>query len=125
MRAKALDLMPGLAACFGFWLAGEAIVRSLGSSYGGGLVGFALFFVALRARLVPIVRVRAGAGLLVSHLAFPIVGVTAGVVYAARAFAHEGAAIVVATLVATFAVLLFVGLVAKARLREPPRGDGA
>ncbi len=107
----------GVVVCVGFWLLGEAIVRSLGSSYGGGLVGFALFFVTLRARLIPLERVRGGSGLLVTHLAFPIVGVTAGVTYAARSFAAEGVAIVVSTLVSTLLCLSVVGLAAKWRLR--------
>jgi holin-like protein len=108
--------VPGLLTCVVFWLVGEAIVRALGSTYGGGLVGFALLFVALRARFLPMARVRSGSGLLVTHLAFPIVGVTAGVVYAARTFAAEGTAIVVATLVSTLLVLCVVGLAAKWRL---------
>lgn len=114
MRATA----PGLLACIVFWLIGEAIVRMLGSSYGGGLLGFALFYVVLRARLVPVARVRPGSAVLVTHLAFPIVGVTAGVTYAARAFASEGLAIVVATVVATLLVLCGVGLAARRRLQR-------
>ncbi len=107
----------GVFVCVAFWLLGEAIARSLGSSYGGGLVGFALLFVALRARLIPMERVRAGSALLVTHLAFPIVGVTAGVVYAARSFADEGMAIVASTLVSTLLCLCVVGLAARWRLR--------
>ena len=111
----------GLIVCCSFWGIGEALVRALGSSYGGGLVGFALLFVALRTRVLSLERVRGGSAILVTHLAFPIVGVTAGVVYAARSFAAEGPAIVMATLASTLLVLCAVGLVAKARLpREAP-----
>jgi holin-like protein len=112
--------VPGLLACVVFWLVGEALVRALGSSYGGGLVGFALFFVALRTGTVSVARVRGGSALLVTHLAFPIVGVTAGVVYAARSFASEGVAIIVATLASTLLVLVLVGLLARARLAGKP-----
>jgi holin-like protein len=111
------SVTPGVIVCILFWLLGEAIVRSLGGSYGGGLVGFALLFGALKLRVVPMGRVREGSGLLITHLAFPIVGVTAGVVYAWRAFATEGVAIVVATLVATLFTLCFVGLAVASRLR--------
>lgn len=105
----------GLLVCVAFWLIGEGIVRALGSSYGGGLVGFVLLFIALRARLVPLPRVRDGSALLVTHLALPIVGVTAGVVYASRAFAAEGIAIVVSTSISTLLCLCLVGLVANRR----------
>jgi putative effector of murein hydrolase LrgA (UPF0299 family) len=114
-------LAPGLVACVAFSAIGEAIVRGLGFSYGGGLVGFFLFAAALGGRLIPLERVETGTSLAVSHLAFPLVGVTASVVFETRSLAEGGAALLVATAASSIGVLSFVGLVAQAWLSRRPR----
>jgi putative effector of murein hydrolase LrgA (UPF0299 family) len=111
---------PGLIACIAFSAIGEAIVRGLGFSYGGGLVGFFLFAAALASRVIPLETIEGGTNVAVAHLAFPLVGVTASVVFEGRPLVDAGAALFVASAVSSLSVLLFVGLLARALLSRRP-----
>ena len=121
LLAYARATAPGLVACVAFSAIGEAIVRGLGFTYGGGLVGFFLFAAALSGRVIPLEKIEAGTSVPVVHLGFPLVGVTASVVFETRALADGGAALLVATAASSVGVLLFVGLTARTWLSRRPK----
>ncbi len=103
----------GAAILFAFSLGGEALLRPLGFASGGPLLGFFALSLLLRSGKLPLALVEDAANLGVRHLAYPIVGVTAGAVFEGDALADAGPGFAAAIVAGTLAVLLFVALVAK------------
>ncbi len=53
---------------FGFWLLGEGVVRLIGMSLPGGIVGMAVLLILLLMRRVSAVSIRRGAGWFLSDM---------------------------------------------------------
>jgi len=125
--ARGLPLLKLGLQVVGLWVIftlSNAVVARLGLRIPGNIVGLALLFVLLSARIVKVRWVSGGATLLTRHLAFFFIPITVGLMGLTDVFVANGVAIVI-TLLASAALGICVAgfssqaLAARSRRRTP------
>lgn len=102
--------LAGLALLAALNAVGEWLVRTVGATVPGSVVGMLLLTALLETKLLPMAVVRPAAELLVRHLALLYVPAGVALLIYWSAVRGELAAIVLAALASLAAVLLVVGL---------------
>ncbi len=118
MIVRTFSMIFGLALCAALWVAGSWAAEVLAIPVPGGVIGMAVLFALLAARVLRPEWVAAGADLLIRHLQLFFIPAVLSILSYPLLFGLLGLKIFVSLIVGVFIVMASVGLTVDLLLRR-------